>query len=64
MPKEKKVELTPLALINVFLALKPDELLIWLGLEPNNFTKLNKFMAAVQDDYNDLVANYNSLKTN
>ena len=60
--EEKNQQSNPLALINVLLVLKPDKLFMWLGSEPNNPTKLSKFVATVRNNYDDLVANYNKLQ--
>ena len=64
VPEKEKKNQQPnsLALINVLLALKPNKLLKWLGLEPNNPIKLSEFVAAVQDKYDKLAADYNKLQ--
>ena len=59
MPDEEEENL--LAIINTLLALKkPEELIGWLGSNTEeNSTRLIKFIVAVRDEYDKLVADYN-----
>ena len=62
MPEEEE-ETNPLGIINTLLALRePEELIGWLGSNTKeNSTKLIKFIVAIRDEYDELVADYNQL---
>lgn len=63
---EGKQLTNPLQIVNIlFTFQKPEKLIQWLDSNTeDNYTKIINFVTAVQDEYNKLAADYNTLKVN